>query len=207
MGTRERDEALVRAGWDDPHVMKTIAKHIAEVDKVHPAPTEVSSERAERDVRIEAAAREYQAATEAEVFYDDVWLVAGDALRAALALPLASPVREMSVDVAAAIRAAVNHCFVSSRVDRPFDLAETTTHLLRLLSTPPRGPVAETGEASEKPMHFASGLYVGEVLRCTACGEAVAGEAPSPPCDCGAPLAVYSFSHVEDDRTEEGVER
>lgn len=47
------------------------------------------------------------------------------------------------------------------------------------------------------PMHFASGLYVGEVVRCTECGALAMAEAPSPPCECGRPLAVYVFRHIE----------
>jgi hypothetical protein len=98
MGGRERDEALVRAGWNDPHVMKTIAQHIAEVDKVHPAPTEVSSERAERDVALEAA---FEAACDGwadqQAMPDAASIIAARAaFRAALALP-AAPAIDRSV--------------------------------------------------------------------------------------------------------------
>jgi hypothetical protein len=130
MGTRERDEALVRAGWNDPHVMKTIAQHIAEVDKVHPAPTEVSSERAERDVAVQWSLTLRQVAAWVRTFPHPVsWLATatdldkmanavdagGDADEncsvampppSLVALPLASPVREMSEGLALVRKAA-----------------------------------------------------------------------------------------------------
>jgi hypothetical protein len=174
MGTRERDEALVRAGWNDPHVMKTIAQHIAEVDKVHPAPTEVSSERAERDVAVQWSLTLRQVAAWVRTFPHPVsWLATatdldkmanavdagGDADEncsvampppSLVALPLASPPREMSesdrwcrwVDVAAETRC--------TQCDAVWDGGAVNVSCPAALSAPPRGPVAETGEASEK---------------------------------------------------------
>jgi len=46
--SKERDEALVRAGWNDPHAMKTIEKMIAEVDAKHPPPTAIADVERER---------------------------------------------------------------------------------------------------------------------------------------------------------------
>jgi hypothetical protein len=201
-----------REGGDRQRAHAAIGLLYAEVGRElgHPAPTEVSSERAERDVRIEAAARKLR---ECHVSLDtwigdneDAWdevkraeVAASAALDLALALPIAPP-REMSeaermgvdlggdpsltvherhpllfavyIEAQAAmldavayyagpgIARAVKYDGDRGRPDQgammfgalmerlPARLAQMGV-AWPALSTPPRSPVAETGEASE----------------------------------------------------------